>query len=766
MMSMIGKYTVLRELGAGGFGAVYLCDDPLLQEQVAVKVFQVRDANAAQQATSASGDASRILRERFLAEARVLRRLSANPHIVEVYDFAETVDGTPYYVMPYLSQTLVDEIGKDAMDPAVIADLPAELRPRKLPINRASIILDQVLDALSAVHKAGLIHRDIKPANILFNADGVVQLCDFGIAKLPDTDHSQTSSGMAMGSRNYMAPEQRESAKHVDARADVYAFGVLAYRVYTGAMPVGRFDDPIALSPALGKDLNELILSCLDQSKERRPADASVLRVRFKAALSAASGVPAAGAEDHSGTWVEAGRGEASYKASVSPLESRVEALLGEHGEIPQDAWHELNALAAIGSVSEGALQSLVEQVASRLGTPLEAKRNFLKHVDSLAARGTDLSAQRPALLAAAQAVGWDAAKVDAVIAARAPTQPAPTRAPTPSAGAVSPPPTHTIHPRARPSAPRATNKRSSARWVMAGLVLGVVGLAGALLGPPLSTRWAERADGADPAQAQSTPSAPASQLAAAPAPQRPPAGSDARPAPASTAAAPSQDRPAATPAETPEQRITALSRRLDTQVAGFKLTRPAGDNAAETLEQIKAINPDHPKVGEGTRAIAGKYLELFERDLAANDLPKAASYIALAEGFTPGSQAIEQAKAKMQQANSVNSPRQRDELADKKPSEQIDALLERWSADASEKVIKNLRNPPNLTTSARTTVLVKLTSYGDVLSAEVVRSSDSKPFDEAVLNAIARSSPLPRVPLQLHEKAHQGIPLIVSSNR
>ena len=105
-MERIGKYTVIKELGAGGFGAVYLATDPLLDEQVAIKVFQVRDENLARQATSSSTDAVDVLKRRFMDEARTLRRLAASPYIVDMHDFDELDDGTPYYVMPYLSRSL------------------------------------------------------------------------------------------------------------------------------------------------------------------------------------------------------------------------------------------------------------------------------------------------------------------------------------------------------------------------------------------------------------------------------------------------------------------------------------------------------------------------------------------------------------------------------------------------------------------------------------------------------------------------------------
>ncbi len=105
-MELIGKYAVIKELGLGGFGAVYLAEDPKFGEQAAIKLFKVRDANLAGQVTSASSDTTGVLKKRFLDEAKILRQLSTSPYIVEVYDFDELEDGSPYYVMPFFRKIL------------------------------------------------------------------------------------------------------------------------------------------------------------------------------------------------------------------------------------------------------------------------------------------------------------------------------------------------------------------------------------------------------------------------------------------------------------------------------------------------------------------------------------------------------------------------------------------------------------------------------------------------------------------------------------
>jgi serine/threonine protein kinase len=159
-MNQIGKYRVLGELGRGGFGAVYLCEDNLGQK-VAVKIFDPKDDVVAGMATSATSDAGQVLKQRFQTEAITLRQLSSNPYIVNLYDFDETAEGVAYYVMPYLQHSLVNEIGKDAFSVGALEELEPEHRPRRIPVNQVIEILTQILEAMKTVHREGLVHRDL-----------------------------------------------------------------------------------------------------------------------------------------------------------------------------------------------------------------------------------------------------------------------------------------------------------------------------------------------------------------------------------------------------------------------------------------------------------------------------------------------------------------------------------------------------------------------------------------------------------------------------
>ncbi len=196
----IGIYQVVRELGRGAMGVVYLCVHPGLGRQVAVKVLS----------GPVAGEADFL--ERFRREGEMAARLR-HPNIVQVYDFSNDAD-TYFIVMEYLgSQTL-----KSGARP-----LPEAIR-----------LIDQLLAALEHAHERGVIHRDLKPSNILVTDRGEIALTDFGIA-YSAANHKLTRTGTAMGTPEYMAPEQFDGKS--DARTDLYAVGIIFYEMLTGFTP-------------------------------------------------------------------------------------------------------------------------------------------------------------------------------------------------------------------------------------------------------------------------------------------------------------------------------------------------------------------------------------------------------------------------------------------------------------------------------------------------------------------------------------------------
>jgi len=204
MVERFGKYQVLELVGEGGFGRVYRGFDPVLKREVAVKTCHLHSAE---------------LKERFIQEAEIAASLR-HPGIVTVFDFGEQ-EGVPYLVQEYLS-------GED-LDALLARGEPVGLEARVW-------ILRQAAEALQYAHSRGVVHRDVKPGNLRVEADGVVRLMDFGIARLVQTDRNLTQMGFSLGTVGYLSPEQL-LGRRVDHRADIFSFGVLAYEVLTGRKP-------------------------------------------------------------------------------------------------------------------------------------------------------------------------------------------------------------------------------------------------------------------------------------------------------------------------------------------------------------------------------------------------------------------------------------------------------------------------------------------------------------------------------------------------
>jgi len=200
----IGKYKIVRVLGKGAMGVVYLGEDPLLKRQVAVKVIM-------------GDEVDDEMRERFRVEARAAAAL-AHPNIVVVYDLGEQ-DGTPYIAMELLHGE----------------DLRHLMRRRPdLPPREAVELILQVCEGLAFAHQHKIVHRDIKPANIHVCPDGRVKIVDFGVAKMEST--SLTKTGMVIGTPDYMSPEQIQG-KAVDTRSDIFSTGVVFYELLARQKP-------------------------------------------------------------------------------------------------------------------------------------------------------------------------------------------------------------------------------------------------------------------------------------------------------------------------------------------------------------------------------------------------------------------------------------------------------------------------------------------------------------------------------------------------
>jgi serine/threonine-protein kinase len=252
-----GRYAVRRLLGAGGMGAVYEAENTVTGRRVALKVMLPR---------AASVDTAP---ERFLREARAASKVE-HPHIVDVLDAGQNpADGCWYIVQELLE-------GRE---------LRAEMEARgRLPWPAVMTLLGPVMEALGAAHRQGIVHRDVKPENIfLAHTTGgtVPKLIDFGIARLLDGDGplNLTRSGALLGTPNYMAPEQARGLKDIDARADVWAMGVVLREALCGerpfkndnynAMMVSILSDPIPPIADVCAGLPAHVSAALDRALAR-----------------------------------------------------------------------------------------------------------------------------------------------------------------------------------------------------------------------------------------------------------------------------------------------------------------------------------------------------------------------------------------------------------------------------------------------------------------------------------------------------------------
>ena len=207
-MSQLGKYKLLKKLGQGGMGEVYLAEDTKLGRQAAIKVLSRQLASKDD------------FVQRFHREARAMAKMN-HENAVSVFDVDEE-NGFHFVAMEYVDgksmQKWMDELGK-------------------LPIGDALHVVLRCAEALQVAHQQNMIHRDIKPDNIMLTRKGKVKVADFGLAKATDEDMSMTQTGTGLGTPYYMAPEQARNAKHVDNRTDVYAIGVMLYYFVTGKLP-------------------------------------------------------------------------------------------------------------------------------------------------------------------------------------------------------------------------------------------------------------------------------------------------------------------------------------------------------------------------------------------------------------------------------------------------------------------------------------------------------------------------------------------------
>jgi predicted Ser/Thr protein kinase len=260
---LIAKYHIVRRIGYGGMGAVYLGRDPDLDRPVAIKV--LREPMADEE-----------LLQRFLREARATANLR-HENLITIYEVGSH-DQQPFIAMEYVDGTTLGELIK---------------RRQALPLVQKLSFIEQICAGLHHAHRTGIVHRDIKPANVMVDAQGVIRILDFGIARIANS--GMTSDGALIGTLNYMSPEQM-LGRPVDFRSDIFSVGAVAYELlsFHQAFP-GTLDDgllhrlpqmapsPLAsVCPGLPAGLEEIVLRALAKPPHERFGDLDEMRTAVR----------------------------------------------------------------------------------------------------------------------------------------------------------------------------------------------------------------------------------------------------------------------------------------------------------------------------------------------------------------------------------------------------------------------------------------------------------------------------------------------------
>lgn len=260
VLQSFGNYEIRELIGHGGMGKVYLAYDPATQREVALKTLICNN--------------DKQMVKRFMREIEVMSKLS-HPNIVQIYDQGDC-EGTIYFTMELLpKQSLIQFMDK-----------------QKMPVRRAVEIMYKATQAIAYAHAQGILHRDIKPDNIMLDRQGEPKVMDFGLALDANNDMQLSRTGVALGTPEYMAPEQAMARrKEIDERTDVYALGAVLYALLTG-MPPFRGHDPqqvlqqvvqkMPLPPSrhshrVPKELDKICLKAMAKQKKNRYAGANEL---------------------------------------------------------------------------------------------------------------------------------------------------------------------------------------------------------------------------------------------------------------------------------------------------------------------------------------------------------------------------------------------------------------------------------------------------------------------------------------------------------
>ena len=273
MLSHLGRYEILEELGRGAMGIVYKAYDPLIERNVAIKTINLQILSETERAEYET---------RFYQEAKAAGRLN-HPNIVTIYDLGESGD------VAYIAMELME--GRELQEMIY--------GKRRILVTDAMSIAIQVATGLSYAHQRGVVHGDIKPSNIMVLGDNLVKIADFGIARMVSSIESKPDEAI-FGTPPFMSPEQIQGESS-DARSDIFSLGVVLYYMLTDRLPFPEEDinllkkqivgvtpeKPSSLNPGISEALDTVIFKCLAKSPEDRYKNANDLANDLRACLSA-----------------------------------------------------------------------------------------------------------------------------------------------------------------------------------------------------------------------------------------------------------------------------------------------------------------------------------------------------------------------------------------------------------------------------------------------------------------------------------------------
>ena len=255
---VVGKYEILRKIGKGGMGVIYLARHSQLGTLRALKVLP-----------GESAEENPVFAERFIREARIASQI-IHPNVVEVMDVETDAQlNVSYIVMEYVDGGSLRQVLKGQ---------------EKLNIEQSVVTVQAVASALNAAAEHGIVHRDIKPDNIMFTSRGGVKLADLGIAKKDDEEDNLTKTNVMMGTPAYLSPEQVENPKSVDIRSDIYSLGVTFYEMLTGQTPYSgktSYDilrkiftepvpDPRSIKPDIPGEIASIVMKMIAKEPQKR----------------------------------------------------------------------------------------------------------------------------------------------------------------------------------------------------------------------------------------------------------------------------------------------------------------------------------------------------------------------------------------------------------------------------------------------------------------------------------------------------------------